>query len=167
MRQVGGIWTPFGVQGSTHRAPPLSSPLSGPSSSFSPPSPPDGPLPSSPGSTGDWSSEGCFTEPGAQATVCRCDHLTFFALLLVTPLPTPSTFGGAQTPVLGGGFLAGAMAFGGRWAWPPADGVLVGGVAHRGRPWTRPLCRPSCESPRLAVAPPWFSWPSPLSSTWP
>ncbi|XP_005873574.1 PREDICTED: adhesion G protein-coupled receptor G3 [Myotis brandtii] len=34
------------------------------------------------GSTGDWSSEGCSTEPGAQATVCRCDHLTFFALLL-------------------------------------------------------------------------------------
>ncbi|XP_036296183.1 adhesion G protein-coupled receptor G3 [Pipistrellus kuhlii] len=34
------------------------------------------------GPTGDWSSEGCSTEHGAQATVCRCDHLTFFALLL-------------------------------------------------------------------------------------
>ncbi|XP_008150517.1 adhesion G protein-coupled receptor G3 [Eptesicus fuscus] len=34
------------------------------------------------GSTGDWSSKGCSTEPGAQATVCRCDHLTFFSLLL-------------------------------------------------------------------------------------
>ncbi|KAK1330676.1 hypothetical protein QTO34_010876 [Cnephaeus nilssonii] len=39
------------------------------------------------GSTGDWSSKGCSTEPGAQATVCRCDHLTFFSLLLVTAPP--------------------------------------------------------------------------------
>ncbi|XP_015442391.1 adhesion G protein-coupled receptor G3 [Pteropus alecto] len=31
---------------------------------------------------GDWSSEGCSTEPGAKQTVCHCDHLTFFALLL-------------------------------------------------------------------------------------
>ncbi|KAM5207103.1 adhesion G protein-coupled receptor G3 [Hipposideros larvatus] len=34
------------------------------------------------GSTGDWSSKGCSTEVGAKGTVCRCDHLTFFALLL-------------------------------------------------------------------------------------
>ncbi|XP_024407170.2 LOW QUALITY PROTEIN: adhesion G protein-coupled receptor G3 [Desmodus rotundus] len=34
------------------------------------------------GSAGDWSSEGCSTELGAKQTVCRCDHLTFFALLL-------------------------------------------------------------------------------------
>ncbi|XP_054426253.1 adhesion G protein-coupled receptor G3 [Pteronotus mesoamericanus] len=34
------------------------------------------------GTTGDWSSEGCSTELGAEGTVCRCDHLTFFALLL-------------------------------------------------------------------------------------
>ncbi|XP_064437275.1 adhesion G protein-coupled receptor G3 isoform X2 [Mirounga angustirostris] len=34
------------------------------------------------GSAGDWSSTGCSTEPRAKRTVCRCDHLTFFALLL-------------------------------------------------------------------------------------
>ncbi|XP_036997329.2 adhesion G protein-coupled receptor G3 [Artibeus jamaicensis] len=34
------------------------------------------------GSTGDWSSEGCSTEFSTERTVCRCDHLTFFALLL-------------------------------------------------------------------------------------
>ncbi|XP_036897530.1 LOW QUALITY PROTEIN: adhesion G protein-coupled receptor G3 [Sturnira hondurensis] len=34
------------------------------------------------GSTGDWSSKGCSTELRAERTVCRCDHLTFFALLL-------------------------------------------------------------------------------------
>ncbi|XP_042775393.1 adhesion G protein-coupled receptor G3 isoform X4 [Panthera leo] len=34
------------------------------------------------GSTGDWSSTGCSTELSAKRTVCRCDHLTFFALLL-------------------------------------------------------------------------------------
>ncbi|XP_074170920.1 adhesion G protein-coupled receptor G3 [Rhinolophus sinicus] len=34
------------------------------------------------GPTGDWSSEGCSTELGAEGTVCRCNHLTFFALLL-------------------------------------------------------------------------------------
>ncbi|XP_070626306.1 adhesion G protein-coupled receptor G3 [Bos indicus] len=31
---------------------------------------------------GDWSSKGCSTEVGVLRTVCRCDHLTFFALLL-------------------------------------------------------------------------------------
>ncbi|XP_062968976.1 adhesion G protein-coupled receptor G3 [Cynocephalus volans] len=34
------------------------------------------------GPTGDWASEGCSTELRANGTVCRCDHLTFFALLL-------------------------------------------------------------------------------------
>ncbi|XP_037671517.1 adhesion G protein-coupled receptor G3 isoform X2 [Choloepus didactylus] len=34
------------------------------------------------GPTGDWASEGCSTEPGVEGTVCRCNHLTFFALLL-------------------------------------------------------------------------------------
>lgn len=31
---------------------------------------------------GDWDSRGCSTELGDGRTVCRCDHLTFFALLL-------------------------------------------------------------------------------------
>uniref|UniRef100_A0A8C6GET3 Adhesion G protein-coupled receptor G3 n=1 Tax=Mus spicilegus TaxID=10103 RepID=A0A8C6GET3_MUSSI len=31
---------------------------------------------------GDWDSHGCSTVPGNGRTVCRCDHLTFFALLL-------------------------------------------------------------------------------------
>ncbi|XP_034493924.1 adhesion G protein-coupled receptor G3 isoform X2 [Ailuropoda melanoleuca] len=31
---------------------------------------------------GDWSSAGCSTELRAKRTVCLCDHLTFFALLL-------------------------------------------------------------------------------------
>nr|BAC29721.1 unnamed protein product [Mus musculus] len=31
---------------------------------------------------GDWDSHGCSTVPGDGRTVCRCDHLTFFALLL-------------------------------------------------------------------------------------
>ncbi|KAI4572099.1 hypothetical protein MJG53_020970 [Ovis ammon polii x Ovis aries] len=44
-----------------------------------------------PGPSGDWSSKGCSTEVGVRRTVCRCDHLTFFALLLViVPLPRPS-----------------------------------------------------------------------------
>ncbi|XP_011521255.1 adhesion G protein-coupled receptor G3 isoform X4 [Homo sapiens] len=34
------------------------------------------------GTTGDWSSEGCSTEVRPEGTVCCCDHLTFFALLL-------------------------------------------------------------------------------------
>ncbi|XP_068849388.1 adhesion G protein-coupled receptor G3 [Capricornis sumatraensis] len=34
------------------------------------------------GTSGDWSSKGCSTEVGVRRTVCRCDHLTFFALLL-------------------------------------------------------------------------------------
>ncbi|XP_058135928.1 adhesion G protein-coupled receptor G3 [Dasypus novemcinctus] len=31
---------------------------------------------------GDWASEGCLTELRGEETVCRCNHLTFFALLL-------------------------------------------------------------------------------------
>ncbi|XP_031514054.1 adhesion G protein-coupled receptor G3 isoform X1 [Papio anubis] len=34
------------------------------------------------GPTGDWASEGCSTEVAPEGTVCCCDHLTFFALLL-------------------------------------------------------------------------------------
>ncbi|XP_022411559.1 adhesion G protein-coupled receptor G3-like isoform X1 [Delphinapterus leucas] len=37
---------------------------------------------SSPGSSGDWASRGCSTDVGVNRTICRCDHLTFFALLL-------------------------------------------------------------------------------------
>ncbi|XP_008255562.3 adhesion G protein-coupled receptor G3 [Oryctolagus cuniculus] len=31
---------------------------------------------------GEWASRGCFTERRTEGTVCLCDHLTFFALLL-------------------------------------------------------------------------------------
>ncbi|XP_006878985.1 PREDICTED: probable G-protein coupled receptor 97 [Elephantulus edwardii] len=31
---------------------------------------------------GDWASKGCSTERAPRMTVCHCDHLTFFALLL-------------------------------------------------------------------------------------
>ncbi|XP_010615539.3 adhesion G protein-coupled receptor G3 isoform X1 [Fukomys damarensis] len=34
------------------------------------------------GPTGDWASRGCSTQLGAKQTVCSCNHLTFFALLL-------------------------------------------------------------------------------------
>ncbi|KAL1784318.1 adhesion G protein-coupled receptor G3 isoform X1 [Sigmodon hispidus] len=34
------------------------------------------------GAKGDWDSQGCSTELGDEKTVCHCDHLTFFALLL-------------------------------------------------------------------------------------
>ncbi|NXF36019.1 AGRG3 protein, partial [Nyctibius bracteatus] len=43
---------------------------------------------------GGWSSSGCVTQPRDKGTVCSCDHLTFFTLLLVTTLlpaaPAPS-----------------------------------------------------------------------------
>lgn len=40
------------------------------------------------GQAGGWSSSGCATQPGDKRTVCSCDHLTFFTLLLVMiPLP--------------------------------------------------------------------------------
>lgn len=79
---------------------------------------PSTPLPSSPGSSGDWSSKGCSTNLGANRTVCRCDHLTFFALLLVTaPLPRSRQCPWGQDSWLGareGRFccLAGVGAFG-------------------------------------------------------
>ncbi|XP_074054794.1 adhesion G protein-coupled receptor G3 [Macrotis lagotis] len=34
------------------------------------------------GTTGDWKSTGCSTEQRTNQTICSCDHLTFFALLL-------------------------------------------------------------------------------------
>ncbi|NWV75604.1 AGRG3 protein, partial [Dasyornis broadbenti] len=37
---------------------------------------------SSKGQAGGWSSNGCVTQPGDKGTVCSCDHLTFFTLLL-------------------------------------------------------------------------------------
>ncbi|NXF20271.1 AGRG3 protein, partial [Rhodinocichla rosea] len=34
------------------------------------------------GRAGGWRSSGCVTQPGDKGTVCSCDHLTFFTLLL-------------------------------------------------------------------------------------
>ncbi|NXG19123.1 AGRG3 protein, partial [Grallaria varia] len=34
------------------------------------------------GQTGGWRSSGCVTQPGDKETVCSCNHLTFFTLLL-------------------------------------------------------------------------------------
>ncbi|XP_031471087.1 adhesion G protein-coupled receptor G3 isoform X1 [Phasianus colchicus] len=34
------------------------------------------------GQAGGWSSHGCVTQPGDKETVCSCDHLSFFTLLL-------------------------------------------------------------------------------------
>ncbi|XP_058669728.1 adhesion G protein-coupled receptor G3-like [Ammospiza caudacuta] len=34
------------------------------------------------GQAGGWRSSGCDTQPGDKGTVCSCDHLTFFTLLL-------------------------------------------------------------------------------------
>uniref|UniRef100_A0A8C3JPT4 GAIN-B domain-containing protein n=1 Tax=Calidris pygmaea TaxID=425635 RepID=A0A8C3JPT4_9CHAR len=49
------------------------------------------------GHAGGWNSSGCVTRPGDKGTVCSCDHLTFFTLLLVTiPLPTAP----AHTPAV-------------------------------------------------------------------
>ncbi|KFW12388.1 putative G-protein coupled receptor 97, partial [Fulmarus glacialis] len=36
------------------------------------------------GQAGGWSSSGCVTQPRDEGTVCSCNHLTFFTLLLVT-----------------------------------------------------------------------------------
>uniref|UniRef100_A0A8C2TLE0 Adhesion G protein-coupled receptor G3 n=1 Tax=Coturnix japonica TaxID=93934 RepID=A0A8C2TLE0_COTJA len=48
-------------------------------------------------SKGGWSSHGCVTQPGDKETVCACDHLSFFTLLLVTsPLPTAPTLSPAR-----------------------------------------------------------------------
>ncbi|NXA41633.1 AGRG5 protein, partial [Eudromia elegans] len=52
------------------------------------------PMPSSPvaflspagsGSLGSWSSEGCETRHSQGTVLCRCNHLTYFAVLLVAP----------------------------------------------------------------------------------
>lgn len=107
------------------------------------------PLPSAPGSTGRWSSTGCSTELRAKRTICRCNHLTFFALLLVTahPLPDPSSSGGNKISWQGprplGCVRPGLQLMGSR----------LGGVTHRGRSWTRPPCKPSFAFPGLAVEP--------------
>ncbi|NWW09008.1 AGRG3 protein, partial [Oreocharis arfaki] len=34
------------------------------------------------GQAGGWNSSGCVTQPGDKGTVCSCDHLTFFTILL-------------------------------------------------------------------------------------
>ncbi|NWV69313.1 AGRG3 protein, partial [Malurus elegans] len=39
-------------------------------------------LPSLSPAAGGWHSGGCVTQPGDKGTVCSCDHLTFFTLLL-------------------------------------------------------------------------------------
>ncbi|KAM8799433.1 LOW QUALITY PROTEIN: adhesion G protein-coupled receptor G3-like [Eudromia elegans] len=36
------------------------------------------------GQGGGWNTRGCVTELGDKGTICSCDHLTFFTLLLVT-----------------------------------------------------------------------------------
>ncbi|XP_033014569.1 LOW QUALITY PROTEIN: adhesion G-protein coupled receptor G1-like [Lacerta agilis] len=36
------------------------------------------------GHPGKWNSSGCEAERGADRTICRCDHLTFFAVLMVS-----------------------------------------------------------------------------------
>ncbi|XP_063266427.1 adhesion G protein-coupled receptor G3 isoform X2 [Prinia subflava] len=38
------------------------------------------------GLAGGWRSSGCVTQPGDKGTVCSCDHLTFFTLLLTQAL---------------------------------------------------------------------------------
>ncbi|XP_015331291.1 adhesion G protein-coupled receptor G3 isoform X1 [Bos taurus] len=85
---------------------------------------------------GDWSSKGCSTEVGVRRTVCRCDHLTFFALLLViVPPPRPSqqfqkcrgSWAREQ-----GGCGQGPGLWGVR-AWPPVDRILIRGN-HPQRP---------------------------------
>ncbi|XP_051657825.1 adhesion G protein-coupled receptor G3 [Manacus candei] len=42
------------------------------------------------GQAGGWHSSGCVTQPGDQKTVCSCDHLTFFTLLLNPALDSPT-----------------------------------------------------------------------------
>ncbi|NXW41869.1 AGRG3 protein, partial [Nyctiprogne leucopyga] len=43
------------------------------------------------GQAGGWSSSGCVTQPGDNGTVCPCDHLTFFTLLLNPALDESTT----------------------------------------------------------------------------
>ncbi|XP_056356600.1 adhesion G protein-coupled receptor G3-like isoform X2 [Oenanthe melanoleuca] len=43
------------------------------------------------GQAGGWCSRGCVTQPGDKGTVCSCDHLSFFTLLLLNPALDGST----------------------------------------------------------------------------
>ncbi|NXM59212.1 AGRG3 protein, partial [Illadopsis cleaveri] len=43
------------------------------------------------GQAGGWRSTGCVTQPGDKGTVCSCDHLTFFTLLLNQALDGSTT----------------------------------------------------------------------------
>ncbi|NXW31940.1 AGRG5 protein, partial [Phaetusa simplex] len=45
------------------------------------------------GSTGSWSREGCETTHGEGTVVCHCDHLTYFAVLLLASLTHITTVG--------------------------------------------------------------------------
>ncbi|XP_035754735.1 adhesion G protein-coupled receptor G3 isoform X10 [Egretta garzetta] len=55
------------------------------------------------GQAGGWRNTGCVMQPGDKGTVCSCDHLTFFTLLLVTILlPTALAHTLAVLPHLGG-----------------------------------------------------------------
>ncbi|NXB42415.1 AGRG3 protein, partial [Leucopsar rothschildi] len=38
------------------------------------------------GQAGGWNRSGCVTQPGDKGTVCSCDHLSFFTLLLIPAL---------------------------------------------------------------------------------
>ncbi|NXC99082.1 AGRG3 protein, partial [Certhia familiaris] len=42
------------------------------------------------GQAGGWCSSGCVTQPGDKGTVCFCDHLSFFTLLLNPALDVPT-----------------------------------------------------------------------------
>ncbi|NXG01053.1 AGRG3 protein, partial [Sakesphorus luctuosus] len=55
------------------------------------------------GQAGGWRSSGCVTQPGDKETVCSCDHLTFFTLLLNPALDssTAQTFMAVATAVCG------------------------------------------------------------------
>lgn len=51
------------------------------------------------GQAGGWNSSGCVMQLGDKGTVCSCDHLTFFTLLLVTiPLPAAPAHTPAAPP---------------------------------------------------------------------
>ncbi|KFQ28425.1 putative G-protein coupled receptor 97, partial [Merops nubicus] len=60
------------------------------------------------GQAGVWSSSGCVTQPGDERTVCSCDHLTFFTLLLNPALDGSTARGLTAVATVGCGV---AMAF--------------------------------------------------------
>ncbi|XP_074769674.1 adhesion G protein-coupled receptor G3 [Athene noctua] len=60
------------------------------------------------GQAGGWSSSGCVTQPGDKETVCSCDHLTFFTLLLNPALDRSTAQGLMAVATAGCGV---AMAF--------------------------------------------------------